>query len=99
MDHNVCCLRRFVVVKVGKCDRAAMRYSGVRLYLWGRGAAKRATLLWVMVNYTYIPTQEFLACWHDCFVEAGETIRLYRLGMAFRSENVCFLPGQITLMR
>ena len=49
-------------------------------------------------NYTYIPTQEFLARWHDCYVEAGETIRLHRLGMAFRGEKVCFLPDQVTRM-
>lgn len=50
-------------------------------------------------NYTYIPTQEFLARWHDCYVEADETVRLHRLGMAFRGKNVNFLPDQVTRMR
>lgn len=50
-------------------------------------------------HYAYIPTQEFLARWHDYYVEAGETIRLYQFGMAFRGENVCFRPDQIMLMR
>lgn len=49
-------------------------------------------------NYTYIPTQQFLARWHDCYVEAGEPIRLHQFGMVFRGENVCFQPDQVRLM-
>ncbi|HAJ38803.1 MAG TPA: hypothetical protein DCL15_24310 [Chloroflexi bacterium] len=49
-------------------------------------------------NYTYIPTAEFLARWHDCYEEAGEMIRLNRFGMVFRGAKVCYSPEQILPM-
>lgn len=49
-------------------------------------------------NYTYIPTEEFLTRWHDCYEEAGKVIRLNRFGMVFRGVNVCYSPAQILPM-
>lgn len=49
-------------------------------------------------NYTYIATEEFLTRWHDCYEEAGATIRLYRFGMAVRGATVCYLSDQIKPM-
>lgn len=49
-------------------------------------------------NYTYIATDEFLARWHDCYEEAGETIRLNRLGMVLRGGDVGFSPDRILPM-
>lgn len=50
-------------------------------------------------NYTYIPTEEFLARWHDAYVEAGATIRLLQFGMVLRGASVHFHPDQVTLLR
>lgn len=49
-------------------------------------------------NYTYIPTEEFLARWHDCYAEAGEVIRLNRFGMVFRGATVCYSPERMLPM-
>lgn len=49
-------------------------------------------------NYTYIATAAFLARWHDCYEEAGATIRLHHFGMAVRGATVCYLPDQIKPM-
>lgn len=49
-------------------------------------------------NYTYIPTEAFLARWHDCCEEAGKVVRLNRFGMVFRGADVCYSPAQILPM-
>lgn len=50
-------------------------------------------------NYTYIPTGEFLTRWHDCYEEAGEIIRVARLGIALHGAKVHYARDRIIHMK
>lgn len=50
-------------------------------------------------NYTYLPIAEFLARWHDCYSDAGQTVRFHQFGMAFLAPEVCYIPERILRMQ
>ena len=49
-------------------------------------------------NYTFLPVNEFLQRWHDCYDEDGCTVRLDQFGMALRSADVRYAPDCVVKM-
>lgn len=46
-------------------------------------------------NYTYLPVHDFLARWHDYYLEAGERIELRRFAMAFRGAATTYARDRV----
>lgn len=49
-------------------------------------------------NYTYLPVHDFLARWHDYYLEAGERVELRRFAMAFRGATTCYARERVLPM-
>ena len=49
-------------------------------------------------NYTFLPVNEFLQRWHDCYDEDGCTVRLYQFGMTLRGAAVQYAPDCVVRM-
>jgi predicted double-glycine peptidase len=50
-------------------------------------------------NYTYIPVAEFLARWHDMYLEQGEPVRLVHFGLVIGGVEPNYDPQAVVLMR
>ena len=52
----------------------------------------------VLGNYAYLPEDELLIRWHDCYEENNTLYRLHRFGMAFAGEAVAYDPDTCVMM-